>query len=106
MCFVREITLSAGQCDWIFAQTLVPESKHALLVWLLALGTRSLGQALAQSTNVTQGASEYRCLPPDDPLVQCAMRPHPIARRAFWARRRWIAIRAQRLLLQEVFLFD
>jgi chorismate-pyruvate lyase len=104
MCFVREITLSSGQRHWIFAQTLVPESKHALLAWLLALANRSLGEALTQCRNVRQGPFEYRRLPPEDPLVQRAMQTQSIGPRSLWARRRWIAIGAQRFLLQEIFL--
>ncbi len=105
-CFVREIELVTDAKRWVFAQTLVSESKRALQVWLAALGSRALGEALGTCKRVVYGPLEFACLAPLHPLAlraQHGCEPWTCKR---WARRRWIALEGQRLLLQELILAD
>jgi chorismate-pyruvate lyase len=105
-CFVREIELVTQAKRWVFAQTLVPESEGILHTWLAALGSRSLGEALESAQSVTRGPLEFCYLSPSHPLVVRALEGQAPNRRSLWARRRWIALIGQRLLVQEVFLPD
>lgn len=105
-CFVREIELVTDAKRWVFAQTLVSESKRALQGWLAALGSRTLGEALSTCKRVVYGPLEFAFLAPSHPLALRAQHGCEAWTCARWARRRWIALEGQRLLLQELILAD
>jgi chorismate--pyruvate lyase len=102
--FVREIDLTCDGRAWVFAQTLIPDATLARQRWLSALGRAALGERLAAVPGIVRGPLEFARLAPGDRLYQRALRDRPAPPSLLWARRSWIAIDGDRLLVQEVFL--
>lgn len=102
--FVREIELTCDGRPWVFAQTLVPKATLARHGWLSGLGRAALGERLATIPGLERGPLEFARLGAGDRLYRRALRDRRETPEALWARRSWIAIGGDRLLVQEVFL--
>lgn len=102
--FVREIELTCDGRPWVFAQTLVPKATLARHGWLSGLGRAALGERLATIPGLERGPLEFARLGAGDRLFRRALRDRRETPEALWARRSWIAIGGDRLLVQEVFL--
>jgi chorismate-pyruvate lyase len=103
-CFVSEMQLCADTTPWVYVQTLVPDPTLELHPWLAELGDTALDQALEPLASVVRGPFEYATLPATHPLATASLRDATEEPDFLWARRRWIAIREQRILVSEVFL--
>ena len=102
--YARRVQLRVRERPWVFAETLVPEATLRGHAWLSALGTRSLGTALAAYSGGIAGPLEWARLGPSHRLHQAACDAGSAPASMFWARRRWHALDGVRLLVQEVFL--
>lgn len=103
-CLLREVLLSAGGRPWVFAQSLIPDHALEASPWLAELGHASLGATLAAVNGVSYGPFEFAPLPSVHPLAARALAGLKLTPATLWARRRWVALRGRRLLMQEVFL--
>ena len=103
-CLVREVVLSGDGEAWVFAQSLVPDHTLEAHPWLAELGDASLCGTLASVEGVGYGAFEFAPLPAVHPLAARALAGSAESPAMLWARRRWVALRGRRLLMQEVFL--
>jgi chorismate--pyruvate lyase len=100
---VREIEIVNGSRRAMFAQTLIPQSTLRSQAWLRELGTKSLGETLAQVSAVRRSELEFQELRAPDPLFARAL-PEPKHTTSLWARRSVFAVADAPLLVTEVFL--
>ncbi|MDX1455396.1 MAG: chorismate lyase, partial [Gammaproteobacteria bacterium] len=109
---LREVTLNCHDTAMIFARTLIPDPAMAKDGWLAELGTKPLGDVLFQSGGEREGSFELCRLGPGDELFQAAarqrsdlsvnlMRDEAVTT---WARRSWVRLHGERLLICECFL--
>lgn len=111
---LREVTLDCAERPLVFARTLIPDPAAATDRWLLELGDRPLGDVLFQSGGQRDDAFEVRRLVPGMALYATALdalRRWPefdslaaSQTAAFWARRSWVHLHGERLLICECFL--
>lgn len=109
---LREVTLNCGDTPLIFARTLIPDPATANDDWLLTLGNRPLGDVLFQAGGVREREFEIARLAPGDELFQAAARQRADlsvnlmrgADNAIWARRSWVNLHGEKLLICECFL--
>lgn len=112
---LREVTLNCGDTAMIFARTLIPDVATVNDEWLLALGNKPLGDVLFQSGGEREDAFEICRLLPADELWKAAarqradlsvnlMREASHVSAAIWARRSWVRLHGERLLICECFL--
>jgi len=102
--FIREIELTCDGRPWVFAQTVIPQATLARQRWLSSLGRDALGERLAAFPALERGPLEFARLVAGDRLYHRALRERRDPPPALWARRSWVAIDGDRLLVQEVFL--
>ena len=112
---LREVTLNCGDTAMIFARTLIPDVATVNDEWLLALGNKPLGDVLFQAGGERENTFEICRLLPDDELWKAAarqradlsvnlMREAIYESAAIWARRSWVRLHGERLLICECFL--
>jgi chorismate lyase len=99
---VREIEILNSPTRVMFAQTCIPQSTLADQPWLAQLGTRSLGETLAQVSGVRRGELEFKALDAGDAVFAAVTRTQ--AHSPLWARRSVFAIAGAPLLVTEVFM--
>jgi chorismate-pyruvate lyase len=100
----RDVEMCCGGVVWVFGQTIIPDSTLSLHPWLAELGDSPLGETLATLSGVERSPYEYAWLPTEEAVTARALRDAEIKPAGLWARRARIAIRATRLLTQELFL--
>lgn len=112
---LREVTLNCGDTAMIFARTLIPDIATVNDDWLLALGNRPLGDVLFQAGGEREGSFEICRLGPGSELWNAAarhradlsvnlMREADSESAVIWARRSWVRLHGERLLICECFL--
>ncbi len=103
-CLAREVALGVRGRVWVYAQSLIPDHALEAHPWLAELGDAALGATLAALAGVAYGEFEFAPLPAAHPLAARALAGLAENPATLWARRRWVALRGARLLMQEVFL--
>lgn len=109
---LREVTLSCENTALIFARTLIPDPASVKDTWLLTLGSKPLGDVLFQSGGVRESGFEIARLTVNDELFRAAARQHAglsdkltrDAKDFIWARRSWVSLHGERILICECFL--
>jgi chorismate lyase len=100
----RCVTLAAAERLWVYAETLIPLRTLEQHPWLVALGNRALGAALARDPLLERGPLAYARLAAADPaMARRAAAAMACDATAIWARRSWFALGGARLLVQEAF---
>lgn len=102
-CRLREIEIVSGTQRAMFAQTWIPMSTLRAQAWLDVLGTKSLGETLAQVSAVQRSPLEFKEIVPADPLFVAVVEGSPPIS-SVWARRSIFAVGGAPLLVTEVFL--
>jgi chorismate-pyruvate lyase len=99
----RQIELLVDDIPWLYAETDVPGATLAQHRWLAELGTRPLGERLAERRDVTRAPLEFCKVYDDDPLVTRALARARIASQPLWVRRSRLALGDAPFILYEVF---
>lgn len=105
---LREVTLNCGETALVFARTLLPDPVATPDHWIMQLGNKPLGDVLFQSGGERQAGFELALLTAEHDLFQAAQRQRkslsgnmPVS---IWARRSWVQLGNERLLICECFL--
>lgn len=101
---VREIDMCCGERVWLFAHTRVPATTIAAHPWLAAIGSRTLGEALAHRDDVERAQFRYALLGADTWLVARALHHAGEAERALWVRHSAFNVAGSPFALYEVFM--
>ncbi len=101
--WLRAIELLVDDSVWLYAETAVPAATLAQHPWLATLGTRPLGEYLAERSDASREPLEYCKVYDDDPLVGRALTRARIAPQPLWVRRSKLAIGTAPFVLHEVF---
>ena len=107
---LREVTLNCGSEALVFARTLIPDPATANDRWLLELGDRPLGDVLFQSGGERENGFDVAALDATTELGRAALahvtaaNSGKLARTPVWARRSWVRLHGERILICECFL--
>jgi chorismate-pyruvate lyase len=101
--FTRTIELLVFDVPWIYAETRVPAATLRVHPWLTQLGTKPLGEWLAERGDITRAELEYCRVYDDDPLVGRALARSKLPAQPLWVRQTRLAVGAAPFLLHEVF---
>lgn len=101
---VREIDMCCAGRVWLFAHTRAPAPTIAAHPWLAAIGSRTLGEALAQREDIERAEFRYALLGADNWLVARALQHAGEAERALWVRHSAFSVAGSPFSLYEVFL--
>lgn len=107
---LREVTLNCGSRALVFARTLIPDPATVNDRWLLELGDRPLGDVLFQSGGEREDGFEIAALDASTELGRAALAhvadadSGKLEKAPVWARRSWVRLHGERLLICECFL--
>ncbi len=101
---VREIDMCCDGVVWMFAHTRVPVATLKAQPWLGQIGTRTLGEALADRQNLRREDFRYAQLYPDSWLTERALRHARLAPQPLWVRHSAFNVDGSPFDLYEAFL--
>lgn len=101
---VREIDMRCGDRVWLFAHTRVPAATIAAHPWLATIGSRTLGEALADRAQLERAEFRYALLGPEAWLVARALHHAGEADCTLWVRHSAFSVAGFPFALYEVFL--
>lgn len=104
---LREVTLNCGDAPLVFARTLIPDPATVNDHWLLELGNRPLGDVLFQAGGERETGFELAPLDASTELGRAALahvESGKVDATTVWARRSWVCLHGERLLICECFL--
>lgn len=103
--FVRRIELGRDGEPWIYAETTVPAATLVQHPWLSMIGSRSLGEVLAEnSARIRRSDFEFANLDYREPLAARALELAGLPAQPLWARRSTMSVEGAPLAVCEVFL--
>jgi chorismate-pyruvate lyase len=101
---IREIDMCCDGVVWMFAHTRVPVATLKAQPWLGQIGTRTLGEALADRQNLRREDFRYAQLYPDSWLTERALRHARLAPQPLWVRHSAFNVDGSPFDLYEAFL--
>lgn len=101
---VRQVELACHGTPWIFARSIIPQRTLRMNRRLNALGTRPLADLLFRDPEVRRQRLEVGSLCPGQALYHLATEDRGPPAPRVWCRRSVYLMRAQPLLVTEVFL--
>jgi chorismate--pyruvate lyase len=101
---VREIDMGPADTPWLFAHTRVPAATLQAEPWLGRIGTRTLGEVLAEHRELQRTAFRYALLDAHATVVARALAHAQLAPQALWVRHSAFDLAGRSFDLYEVFL--
>ena len=101
---IREIDMCCDGVVWMFAHTRVPVATLKAQPWLGQIGTRTLGEALADRQNLRREDFRYAQLYPDSWLTERALRHARLLPQPLWVRHSAFNVDGSPFDLYEAFL--
>ncbi|MDX1444339.1 MAG: chorismate lyase [Gammaproteobacteria bacterium] len=104
---LREVMLNCSDTPLVFARTLIPDPATVNDRWLLELGDRPLGDVLFQSGGEREDGFELAQLDGSTELGRAALahvESGKVDVTTVWARRSWVRLHGEKLLICECFL--
>jgi chorismate-pyruvate lyase len=101
---IREIDMCCDGVVWMFAHTRVPVATLKAQPWLGQIGTRTLGEALADRQNLRREDFRYAQLYPDSWLTERALRHARLPPQPLWVRHSAFNVDGSPFDLYEAFL--
>lgn len=101
---VREIDMGPVDAPWLFAHTRVPAATLQALPWLGAIGTRTLGEVLAEHAGLRRAEFRYALLDSEVSVVARATAHANLPAQSLWVRHSAFTLDGHPFDLYEVFL--